>query len=104
LARANSRKFGARSIVSAVIWLVLKVLGTLVVAVVLYEIGANVVRNFARGHAEPEDEEIALADVDYRFRCIVCGAEVIMYAAPDGEVPMAPRHCAERMALITPVS
>jgi hypothetical protein len=29
---------------------------------------------------------------------------VVMYAAPDGELPMPPRHCAERMALITPVS
>jgi len=86
-------------------WVALKVLAAVVVAVVLYEIGAGVVRNFAKGHAEPaEDDAPPLADVDYRFRCVVCGAEVIMYAAPDGEVPTPPRHCAERMALITPVN
>ncbi len=86
------------------VWLALKIGAAVVAAVVLYEIGAGVVRNFARGHAEPDEDEVALADVDYRFRCVVCGAEVIMYAAPDGEVPTPPRHCAERMALITPVS
>ncbi len=86
------------------VWLALKIVAAVVAAVVLYEIGAGVVRNFAKGHAEPDEDEVALADVDYRFRCVVCGAEVIMYAAPDGEVPTPPRHCAERMALITPVS
>jgi hypothetical protein len=87
------------------LWLALKVLAAVIVAVVLYEIGAGVVRNFAKGHAEPTEEETPpLADVDYRFRCVVCGAEVIMYAAPDGEVPTPPRHCAERMALIAPVN
>jgi len=73
--------------------------------VVLYLIGAALVRNFARGIRDADDLEPApLADVDYRFRCVVCAAEVIMYAAPDGEVPVPPRHCAERMELITPVS
>jgi hypothetical protein len=87
-----------------VIWFVLRALIAVVVAVAVYLTGAHFVRNFAKGHAEPDEEAITMSDVDYRFRCIVCGAEVIMYAAPDGEVPMAPRHCAERMALITPVT
>jgi hypothetical protein len=87
-----------------VFWLGLKIVAALGAALVLYELGAAVVRNFAKGHAEPDEIDVPLADVDYRFRCVVCGAEVIMYAAPDGEVPTPPRHCAERMALITPVT
>ena len=85
------------------IWTLLKVLAAIGVAVLIYEIGAGVVRNFAKGHADPGEVTPPLADVDYRFQCIVCGAQVVMYAAPDGEVPMPPRHCAERMSLITPV-
>ena len=76
-----------------------------VVILVLYLIGAGFVRTFAQG-ARPDDEDDAppLADVDLRYRCIVCGAEVVMYAAPGGDLPTPPRHCAERMALITPVN
>jgi len=82
---------------------VLKLGIALVLIVVLYLIGAGFVRSFANG--QPTEDEVApLADVDLRYRCIVCGAEVVMYAAPDGELPIPPRHCAERMALITPVS
>jgi len=87
------------------LWFVLRALGALGGALALYLLGAGVVRNFARGHAEPSDDEsVPLADVDYRYRCVVCGAEVVMYAAPDGDVPLAPRHCAERMILIAPVN
>ena len=39
-----------------------------------------------------------LEDVDYRYQCIVCGAQAVLYAAPEGEVPEAPRHCREPMA------
>ena len=68
---------------------------------VVYLVGASVVRNFARGHYQPEEHDVALSDVDYRFRCVVCASEVVMYAAPDGDLPQPPRHCAERMDLIT---
>ncbi len=77
----------------------------LVAMVVLYLVGAALVRNFARAHDQPdEDEPVVLSDVDYRFRCVVCSAMVVMYAAPDGEVPLPPRHCAERMDLVSPVA
>ncbi len=75
------------------------------VIVVLYLIGAALVRNFAGSiPSAAELEPQVLADVDYRYRCVVCGLEVVIYAAPDGEVPMPTRHCAERMELITPVT
>ncbi len=83
--------------------LIIKMLIALAIIVVLYLVGAGFVRSFAQGQP-PDDEAPPLADVDLRYRCIVCGAEVVMYAAPDGELPIPPRHCAERMALITPVS
>ena len=81
----------------------IKIAATMFGVVVLYLIGASVVRNFAGGHAFIDEELAPLEDVDYRYRCTVCGAEVVMYASPDAEEPMPPRHCAERMALITPV-
>jgi hypothetical protein len=85
--------------------LLVKIVIALAVVVVLYLIGAGFVRGFAQGIAPHGEEDIApLTDVDLRYRCIVCGAEVVMYAAPNGELPMPPRHCAERMALITPVN
>jgi hypothetical protein len=50
--------------------------------------------------AEPDPEDIK--PVDLRFRCIVCGAEVTMTAAQDGEEIVAPRHCREDMARLGP--
>ena len=84
--------------------LFVKIVIAVAVIFVLYLIGAGFVRSFAQGHPPEDDEATPLADVDLRYRCIVCGAEVVMYAAPDGELPVPPRHCAERMALITPVN
>ena len=55
------------------------------------------------GEPPPEPGGRELEDVDYRYQCIVCGAEAVLYSAPEGEVPEAPRHCREPMALITPV-
>ena len=82
---------------------VLKLAAAVAAMFVMYLIGAGVVRNFARGHYQPEEQDVTLSDVDYRFRCVVCATEVAMYAAPDGDVPQPPRHCAERMDIITPV-
>lgn len=67
-----------------------------VAMLVIYLIGASVVRKFK---VEP-DEEVDPEDVvpvDLRFRCIVCGAEVVMTSAQAGEEPDAPRHCREDM-------
>ena len=41
-----------------------------------------------------------LRKVDYRYRCTVCGTEVTMTAAPEDEIPNAPRHCREDMNLV----
>ena len=84
---------------------ILRVLVALGAALALYLIGAAFVRYFAQGEPPPDDDEDReLEDVDFRFQCIVCGAQAVLYAAPEGEIPDAPRHCREPMALLPPVS
>jgi hypothetical protein len=86
------------------LWDLLRIVLALAAAVVLYLIGASVIRNFARAQAPPDEPDVSrLEDVDFRYRCVVCGAQAVIYVAPDGEPPEPPRHCREPMALITPV-
>jgi len=86
-----------------VVWFVLKVLVALIAAVVIYLIGARMIGNFSKSEPPPDPSEIPLEDVDYRYRCIVCGAQAVLFAAPEGDIPEAPRHCREPMVLVTPV-
>ena len=61
-----------------------------VAAVVLYVIGAAHGAQVARtASRRPSPTTVELEDVDYRYRCIVCGAEAVLYAAPEGEDPDA---------------
>ena len=85
------------------LWLVARVLIAVLAAVVLYVIAARSIANFSKGDPPPDPSERELEDVDYRYQCIVCGAEAVLYSAPEGEVPEAPRHCREPMSLITPI-
>jgi hypothetical protein len=86
-----------------VLWTVVRVVLALGAALALYLVGAALVRNFASASGPPDEPDPSrLADVDYRYQCIVCGAQVVLYAAPEGEVPEAPRHCREPMALVSP--
>jgi hypothetical protein len=86
-----------------VAWFALKVLVALSAAVVIYLIGARSIANFTKSDPPPDPSEVPLEDVDYRYRCIVCGAQAVLFAAPEGEVPEAPRHCREPMVLVAPV-
>jgi len=86
------------------LWTIVRFGVAVAAAVILYLIGAAFVRNFSS--MEPPDDEpdvSNLEDVDYRYRCIVCGAQVVMYASQSGEVPDAPRHCREPMELMAPI-
>jgi len=85
------------------VFTILYFVGAILVALLIYLLGAAMVRNLANSEPPPEPEETELEDVDYRYQCIVCGAQAVLYAAPEGEVPEAPRHCREPMVLITPV-
>jgi hypothetical protein len=86
-----------------VLWFALKVLVALIAAVVIYLVGARTIANFSKSEPPPDPSEVPLEDVDYRYRCIVCGAQAVLFAAPEGEVPEAPRHCREPMVLVAPV-
>ncbi len=80
-------------------WLVFKVLVAVGFALAIYLIGTAFVRAFMR--VPPAEPEVRLLrKVNYRYRCTVCGTEVTMTSAPDGEVPDAPRHCREDMSLV----
>jgi len=82
-----------------VIWTIVKVALAVGVAVGLYYFAARIIHMFTIvPPEEPEPGEIQ--PVDFRYRCIVCGAEVTMTAAPGGEMPDAPRHCREDMLLV----
>jgi hypothetical protein len=86
-----------------VVWFLFKVVAALAAAVVIYVIGARSIGNFSKSDPPPDPSEVELEDVDYRYRCIVCGAQLVLFAAPEGEMPDAPRHCREPMLLVTPV-
>ena len=78
-------------------WTILRIAIGVVVAVIIYVIGASMLRKFhVAPPAEPDPDDIK--PVDLRFRCIVCGAEVTMTAAQDDPEP--PRHCREDMVLV----
>ena len=85
------------------LWLVLRVVIAVAAALVIYLIAARSIANFSKAEPPPDPSERELEDVDYRYRCIVCGAQAVVYAAPDGELPDPPRHCQEDMDLVTPV-
>ena len=85
------------------LWLVLRVLIAVLAALVLYLIAARSIGNFSKGDPPPDPNERELEDVDYRYQCIVCGAQLVLFAAPEGEVPAPPRHCREPMTLVSRV-
>ena len=79
-------------------WTILRIAIGVAVAVVIYVIGASMLRKFhvaPPAEVDPED----IKPVDLQFRCIVCGAEVTMTAAQE-EDPEPPRHCREDMILV----
>jgi hypothetical protein len=78
-------------------WTILRIVLGVAVAIVVYVIGASMLRKFqVAPPAEPDPADIK--PVDLHFRCIVCGAEVTMTAAQDDPDP--PRHCREDMVLV----
>ena len=80
-------------------WTLLKVLVAIIAFFCIYLTGTFIVRSFM--HAPPAEPEIGrLRKVNYRFRCTVCGTEVTRTAAPEDELPNAPRHCREDMSLV----
>ena len=87
--------------VSTVGWVV-RVVIALVAMLAIYLVGAGTLRKFKIApDSEPDPSQVV--PVDARFACIVCGAEVTMTAAQDGDAIEAPRHCREDMVPVGPV-
>ncbi|MBI2169859.1 MAG: hypothetical protein HYU28_10250 [Actinobacteria bacterium] len=87
------------------LWTLLKIGFAVGVTVILYYVGATIVRGFAlppRGDGEGDDEG-QVHPVDLRFECVVCGALVTMTASPHDD-PAPPRHCMEEMHLVADFS
>jgi hypothetical protein len=81
-----------------VVWDVVRVVLAIIVAVLVYVIGAGMISKFkAAPPEEPDPEDIK--PVHLRFRCQVCGAEETMTAA-HADDPEPPRHCREDMVLV----
>ena len=82
----------------AVSWLgwVVRIAITVIAIVGIYLIGAATLAKFKIAPpAEPDPDDVV--PVDQRFRCTVCGAEVVMTAANAEQEIEAPRHCREDM-------
>jgi hypothetical protein len=88
-----------RRLTATMLWTVLKVTIAIVAFFSIYLTGTFIIRSFTQG--PPAEPEIGrLRKVNYRYRCTVCGTEVTMTAAPEDEIPNAPRHCREDMNLV----
>jgi hypothetical protein len=81
---------------------VVRVALALLAMLAIYLLGAGTLRKFKIApDAEPDPSQVV--PVEARFRCIVCGAEVTMTAAQEGDMA-APRHCREDMVPIGPTA
>ncbi len=81
---------------------VLRVAIALPAAILIYLVVAGMLRKFKiPPDREPDPDDVV--EVDARFRCAVCGAEVTMTAAQAGDELEAPRHCREDMVRLGPV-
>jgi len=76
-----------------------RILIAVAVCVAIYLIGVKLVRVMMMPPPPDEPDTSTLKPVDLRYRCMVCGTEVTMTAAPDAEAD-APRHCREDMTLV----
>jgi hypothetical protein len=87
--------------ISAIGWAVRTVVAVLAM-LTIYLLGAGMLRKFKIApDQEPDPDQVV--EVNARFRCIVCGAEVTMTAAQDAAALEAPRHCREDMVPVGPV-
>jgi hypothetical protein len=79
-------------------WIIRIAVG-LIAALLIYVVGASFLAKFKLApDEEPDPEDVV--PVDARFRCIVCGAEVVMTASQRDADVEAPRHCREDMVPI----
>jgi threonine dehydrogenase-like Zn-dependent dehydrogenase len=78
--------------------IVLKVIVAILAAVLIWRVGAGMLRSLAQGLPDPPPPG-ELRKVRIIYRCAICGTEVRMTSAND-EVPEPPRHCLEDMEFV----
>jgi hypothetical protein len=81
-------------------WVIRIAIGAVAI-VAIYVVLAGMLTKFKIAPPEEIDPD-DVVEVDIRFRCIVCGAEVTMTAAQDADEIDAPRHCREDMVRLGP--
>jgi hypothetical protein len=89
-------------VVLAISWIgwAFRVLVAAIAIVGIYVVGAAILSKFKIAPpAEPDPDQVV--PVDLKFRCAVCGAEVVMTAAQADTEIDAPRHCREDMVLVS---
>jgi hypothetical protein len=89
-------------VVLAISWIgwAFRVLVAVIAIVGIYVIGAGLLSKFKIAPPAEPDPELVVP-VDLKFRCAVCGAEVVMTAAQADTEIDAPRHCREDMVLVS---
>jgi hypothetical protein len=81
--------------VSTLEW-ILRGAAAVVAVLIIYLFLAALLRKFkVAPDSEPDPE--AVVPVNVRYRCVVCGAEVVMTAAQGDQPLEPPRHCREDM-------
>ena len=83
--------------VSVLGW-VIRIAIAVIAVVLIYVIGAGTLAKFKIAPPAEPDPDLVIP-VDLKFRCIVCGAEVVMTSAQADQIE-APRHCREDMVPI----
>jgi hypothetical protein len=67
----------------------------------VWKLGFGMLRSLGEPIA-PTPEPGEMRKINLRYRCEICGAELKMLLATD-DIPDAPRHCMDDMALISPI-
>jgi hypothetical protein len=80
--------------------MVLKIIVCLVAFFVIIRIGVFILKGLASPVPTPDPGE--LRRVNFKYQCVICGAEVRMTKAGE-DLPPPPRHCLEDMQLVSPV-
>jgi hypothetical protein len=85
-------------VIVAISWIgwALRVVIALVAIVGIYVLGAAILAKFKIAPPAEPDPDLVVP-VDLEFRCVVCGAEVVMTAAQADTEIEPPRHCREDM-------
>ncbi len=80
--------------------MVFKIVVSVVAFLVIIRLGVFILKGLAAPVPTPDPGE--LRRVNFKFQCVVCGAEVRMTKAGE-DLPTPPRHCMEDMQLVSPV-